>query len=154
MTCDLLCTVLDNHAHPSLRIVVDHNSSPWFESIRDKLLIAKRERRQAERRRRNTKLTIFKDLYRQAKHKVSNLVHTAKCKCNKHKTDYPRCKLVNVASVISALPSAPPSHGDTVPTGTETAPHGPPGSSRKLAEQEKKEEANRPHTQCHRHTQN
>ena len=29
---------------------------------------------------RNTKLTIFKDLYRQAKHKVSKLVHTAKCK--------------------------------------------------------------------------
>ena len=29
---------------------------------------------------RNTKLTTFKDLYRQAKHKVSKLVHTAKCK--------------------------------------------------------------------------
>ena len=28
----------------------------------------------------NTKLTIFKDLYGQAKHKVSKLVHTAKCK--------------------------------------------------------------------------
>ena len=40
--------------------------------------MAKRERRQAERKCRNTKLTIFKDLYRQAKHKVSKLVHTAK----------------------------------------------------------------------------
>ena len=40
--------------------------------------IAKRERRQAERKWRNT--TIFKDLYRQARHKVSRLVHTAKCK--------------------------------------------------------------------------
>ena len=29
---------------------------------------------------RNTKLPIFKDLYGQAKHKVSKLVHTAKCK--------------------------------------------------------------------------
>ena len=57
-----------------------HNSSPWFESIRDELSIAKRERRQAERKWRDTKLTIFKDLYRQAKHKVSKLVHTAKCK--------------------------------------------------------------------------
>ena len=57
-----------------------HNSSPWFESIRDDLFIAKRKRRQAERKWRNTKLTIFKDLYRQAKHKVSKLVHTAKCK--------------------------------------------------------------------------
>ena len=57
-----------------------HNSSPWFESIRDELFIAKRERRQAERKWRITKITVFKDLYRQAKHKVSNLVHTAKCK--------------------------------------------------------------------------
>ena len=56
------------------------NSSPWFESIRDELFIAKRERRQAERKWSNSKLNIFKDLYRQAKHKVSNLVHTAKCK--------------------------------------------------------------------------
>ena len=43
-------------------------------------LFFKRERRQAERKWRNTKLIIFKDLYRQAKHKVSKLVHTAKCK--------------------------------------------------------------------------
>ena len=60
--------------------VMTHNSSPWFESISDELFIAKRERRQAERKWRNTKLTIFKDLYRQAKHKVSKLVHTIKCK--------------------------------------------------------------------------
>ena len=53
-------------------------SSPWFESIRYELFIAKRERCQVERKWRNTKLTIFKDLYRQAKHKVSKLVHTDK----------------------------------------------------------------------------
>ena len=47
--------------------------------MREELFIAKRERRQAERKWRNTKLTIFKDLYRQAKHKVSKLLHTAKC---------------------------------------------------------------------------
>ena len=64
----------------SLRKVVTHSSSPWFESIRDELFIAKRERRQAERKLRNTMLAIFKDLYGQAKHKVSKLVHTAKCK--------------------------------------------------------------------------
>ena len=57
-----------------------HNTSPWIESIRDELFIAKRERRQAERKWRNTKLTIFKDLYGQAKHMVSKLVHSAKCK--------------------------------------------------------------------------
>ena len=78
--CDYLHTVLDKHAPSSIQKVITHNSSPWFESIRDELLIAKRERRQAERKWRNTKLTIFKDLYRQTKHKVSKLVHTYKCK--------------------------------------------------------------------------
>ena len=42
--------------------------------------MAKRERSQAKRKWRNTKLAIFKDLYGQAKHKVLKLVHTAKCK--------------------------------------------------------------------------
>ena len=63
--CDYWRTVQDKHAHPYLGKVVNHNSSPWFESIRDELLIAKRERRQADRKLRNTKLTIFKGLYRQ-----------------------------------------------------------------------------------------
>ena len=78
--CDFLRTVLDKHAPPSLWVVITHNSSPWFESIRDELFIAKRERHHAERKWRNIKLTIFKNLYRQARHKVSILVHTAKCK--------------------------------------------------------------------------
>ena len=78
--CDFLRTVLDKHAPSSLRKVITRSSSSWFESIRDELFIAKRERRQAERKLRNTKLAIFKDLYGQAKHKVSILVHTAKCK--------------------------------------------------------------------------
>ena len=33
--CDFLHTVLDKRASPSLRKVITHNSSPWFESIRD-----------------------------------------------------------------------------------------------------------------------
>ena len=78
--CDFLRNVIDKHAPPSLRKVITHNSCPWFESIRDDLLIAKRKRCQAGRKWRNTKLTIFKDFYRQAKHKVSKLVHSAKCK--------------------------------------------------------------------------
>ena len=73
-------TVLDKHAPPFLQKVITLNSSPWIESIRDELFMTKRERRQAERKWRNTKLTIFKDLYRQTNHKVSKLVHTAKCK--------------------------------------------------------------------------
>ena len=80
MHCDFLHTVLDKHATPSLRKAINHNSSPCLESIRDELLKEKRERHQAERKLRNTKLTIFKDLYRQTKHKVSKLVHTAKSK--------------------------------------------------------------------------
>ena len=78
--CEFLRTVLDRHAAPSLQKVITHNSSKRFESIRDELFIAKSERRQAEGNWRNTKLTIFMYLYRQAKHKVSKLVYTAKCK--------------------------------------------------------------------------
>ena len=36
--CDFLRTVLDKHAPPSLRKVITHSSSPWFESIRDEIL--------------------------------------------------------------------------------------------------------------------
>ena len=36
--CDFLRTVLDKHAPSSLQKVMTHNSSPWFESIRDELL--------------------------------------------------------------------------------------------------------------------
>ena len=36
--CDFLRTVLDKHALSSLRKVIAHNSSPWFESIRDEIL--------------------------------------------------------------------------------------------------------------------
>ena len=36
--CYFLRTVLDKHAPPSLRKVITHSSSPWFESIRDELL--------------------------------------------------------------------------------------------------------------------
>ena len=78
--CDSLRSVLDKRAPPSLRKVMNRNSSQWFESIRDELFMAKRERCEAVKKWRNTKLTIFKDLYRQAKHKVSKIVHTAKCK--------------------------------------------------------------------------
>ena len=34
--CVFLRTVLDNHEPTSLRKAINHNSSPWFESIRDK----------------------------------------------------------------------------------------------------------------------
>ena len=36
--CDFLRTVIDKHEPPSLRKVITHSSSLWFESIRDELL--------------------------------------------------------------------------------------------------------------------
>ena len=63
--CDFLRTVLDKHAPPSLRKVITHSSSPWFESIRDELFIAKIERRQAERKWGNT--NYFQGLVRTGK---------------------------------------------------------------------------------------
>ena len=62
--CDFLHTVLNKHAPPSPRKAITHNSAPWFESIRDELPMAKGERRLAERKWRNTKLNIFKDIFR------------------------------------------------------------------------------------------
>ena len=72
--CDFLRTVLDKHATPSLWNAMTHNSSPWTKSIRYEHFISKRERRRAVRKWKNTKLAIFKDLYRQAMHKVSELI--------------------------------------------------------------------------------
>ena len=43
--CYFLRTVLHMHSPPSLRKFINLNSSPWYESIRDELFIAKRERR-------------------------------------------------------------------------------------------------------------
>ena len=48
--CEIFRTVLDKHAPTTLQKVVDHSSTPWFESIRDELIMAKRKRRQAERK--------------------------------------------------------------------------------------------------------
>ena len=47
--CDFLRTVLDKHSTPSLRKVITHNSSPFFDSMSDECFMAKREIRQAER---------------------------------------------------------------------------------------------------------
>ena len=77
--CDFLLTVLDKHVPPSLLRVINPDSSPWFESITYELFKEKRERRQEERKWRNTKQAIFNDLYRHSKQMVSKHIHTAKC---------------------------------------------------------------------------
>ena len=48
-SCDYLLTVLDKHSPIFLRKVITHNASPWCESIRDELSLAKIESRHAER---------------------------------------------------------------------------------------------------------
>ena len=50
MYCDFLHSVLDKHAPNFQRKAVNCDSSPLFESIRDELFMAKRERRQAYRK--------------------------------------------------------------------------------------------------------
>ena len=73
-----LRAVLDKHAPTAKRTVRDRSSSPWFCVLGNDLLNAKRARRSAERRWRDTGLTIFNDLYIKAKHTVSRLVDKAK----------------------------------------------------------------------------
>ena len=58
-----LLSVLDKHAPAAKSRVTERMSSPWFGLVREDLLEAKRSRRQAERKWRNTNLTVFKDLY-------------------------------------------------------------------------------------------
>ena len=41
--CDILHTILDNHAALSLWKVIQNNSSQWFESIKDELFKAERK---------------------------------------------------------------------------------------------------------------
>ena len=73
-----LLSVLDKHAPAAKSRVTERMSSPWFGLVREDLLEAKRIRRQAERKCRNTNLTVFKDLYKKAKHHVTKVVLKAK----------------------------------------------------------------------------
>ena len=51
--------------------------TPWFSSIAEQLCELKRERRQAERRWLQSKLTVHKQIYDSIKQKVTNHVDTA-----------------------------------------------------------------------------
>ena len=90
--CDFLRTVLDKHAPPSLRKVITHNFSPWFESMREELFIAKRERRQAERKWRNTRLTISQVSSYLNSHNLYNTCQSAYRPC--HSTETALLKVV------------------------------------------------------------
>jgi hypothetical protein len=73
-----LKAVLDRHAPASRRKVPPRAPSPWFGLLGDELLQAKRERRRAECKWRETGLTVFHQVYKKAKNVVTSLVHKAK----------------------------------------------------------------------------
>ena len=73
------CTLYEINMNASLQKVRNHDSSPSFESIRDELFKAKRERCLAERKWRNTKVIIFKILVQVGNAKVSKFVLIAEC---------------------------------------------------------------------------
>ena len=75
---NILSSALDKHAPATKRKVVERKSSPWFSLVSEKLLDAKRKRRQAERKWLSTGLTVFKDMYKTAKHRVTKIVLKAK----------------------------------------------------------------------------
>ena len=98
-----LRTALDKHAPPSLRKVRNHNSSLRFELIRDEHIKARRERRRAERKWSNTKLTIIKDLRRQAKQGFKTWAHW-KWKCVIFKC-YSSEKLITLNTLHEVVPT-------------------------------------------------
>ena len=76
-----LTMLLDQHAPLKARIVTDRPSAEWMNlDIKQ----AKAERRRAERRWRQTKLSVHRDIFRLLNHKVKDLIDFAKnCLHNK-----------------------------------------------------------------------
>ena len=74
-----LQAILDRHAPVCRRTVpTTRKCNPWFSGIADQFRSLKRERRRAERRWLKSGLTVHKQLYESVKHKVIDLVHSAK----------------------------------------------------------------------------
>jgi hypothetical protein len=75
---ETLTSVLDKHAPLCQRTVSGRKFNPWFSGIAEKFGKLKRERRQAERRWLKSKLTVHKQIFESAKHKITALVEHAK----------------------------------------------------------------------------
>ncbi|KAK7484638.1 hypothetical protein BaRGS_00024164, partial [Batillaria attramentaria] len=73
-----LRSVLDTHAPPSRRQIMQRRSSPWYPSVSSELRALKRERRKAERCWLATRLTVHREIMNSVKHKISALVQNAK----------------------------------------------------------------------------
>jgi hypothetical protein len=74
----ILSQALDKHAPLVQRRVLQQKTTPWYAGVAAQLQKLKRERRRAERQWLSSKLTVHKEIYETAKHKVNDLVHSAK----------------------------------------------------------------------------
>ena len=72
--------VFDKHAPLHQRKIKLSPSAPWYSPVSQELTQLKRERRQAERRWVQSRLTVDKQIYDSAKQKVVDFVHAAKTK--------------------------------------------------------------------------
>ena len=88
-----LCAVLDSHAPTSTKEVRIRKHSPWYN---EELSIARRKRRQAERRWNGTKLTVHLDILRQERANYNTL-------CRKVKSNFYQAKIENNASDQKSL---------------------------------------------------
>ena len=74
-----LVAVLDRHAPLAQKGIQTHKNDPWLPLVKDDLKNAKQKRRQAERKwLKSGRLTVFKDIYNQAKRFVTSLVRKAR----------------------------------------------------------------------------
>ena len=75
---DILSSVLDDHAPIIRKKVRANKNDPWFDDIKDQVAIAKRRRRNAEKKKNKTGLTVHKQIYTQAKKDVTKIISKAR----------------------------------------------------------------------------
>ena len=75
-----LHSVLDKHAPLVRQKVRPERSAPWYSEVKEELRSAKQQRRKAERNWLRSGLTVFKEIYAEAKKKVACVVNSAKTK--------------------------------------------------------------------------
>ena len=73
-----LNAVLDRHAPVVRKKVKSSRSAPWYESVRDELSEAKKDRRKAEKKWLKSGLEVYKQIFAAAKKRVTKIVQTAK----------------------------------------------------------------------------
>ena len=66
--------ILDKHAPVTKKEIKPAKSDPWYPLIKNDLKDAKQKRRQAERKWLKSRLTVFEQIYDQAKYYVTSLI--------------------------------------------------------------------------------